>query len=461
MKNRLSLVFLFLSLFTLGQIAEGEWNGELEVMGKSQEITLDLQNKAGFQSVFLVVPSNRDLKLEFDSVFQDESNFFFVHKQLGITYEGEYTKDSLIGVFKQNGFVLDLALTQKPLPTKALNRPQTPLSFDDFYTKEIKVENMKDSVSLSGTLTLPSQEGKFPVVVLVSGSGPQNRDSELFGHKPFAVIAEHLAKQGIGSFRYDERGVGESTGSFEDVSLSDLYRDLEAVSEVISTHESVSQFGILGHSEGGILVPKYASQNKKKVDFVILLAAPGMPVSEMMHLQREMIYKNQGVGKEVIADQKALFEAIDEVVINKNGEEKSTELKSVLEAYVQLKEMDESAKELFVETQFKLLNSNWYKEFVSVVPSEYLSKVRCSILAIGGGKDVQVPLQPNMSEIGNALKKSKGRMFSKRTIQFSRYSELNHLLQPANTGMPNEYSEIETTISRDVLFNISDFIKKQ
>ena len=461
MKSAVSVVFLCFSLFSFGQISEGKWNGELKVMGTSQEITLDVQTKGVFQSVFLVAPSNPSIKYEFDSVFWDESSFFFIHEKLGISYEGEYSKDSMIGIFTQNGFVLDLVMTKDSLVKKEMKRPQTPKSFDQFFTQELNVENVTDSISLSGTLTFPSQDGKFPVVVLVSGSGPQNRDSELFGHRPFAVIAEHLAQQGIGSFRYDERGVGKSSGVYAGSSLSDLYSDLDAVMETISSHKSVSKLGVLGHSEGGILAPKYASQNKRKVDFVILLAAPGMPVSEMMHLQREIIYKNQGVSTEIIAEQKALFEAIDEVVMKQNGEEKSVNLKSILEAYVEQKKMDESNKELFMETQFKLLNSDWYKEFVSVVPEDYLTKLRCSVLAIGGGKDVQVPLKPNMKEIEKALKKSKGKMFLKRTNQYSRYNELNHLLQPSDSGMPDEYSEIETTISRDVLFNISDFIKQQ
>lgn len=462
LRNKFSALFLlFLSSISISQITEGEWNGVLKVMGKSQEITFLVEDSPSILSVYLVAPGNREMKFEFDSVFRDESNFYFLQKKLGIQYEGFYTSDSLVGIFKQNGYELNLSMTQTPLVEREIKRPQNPVSFDPFYTEEITINNLIDSISLSGTLTLPSKEGEFPVVVLVSGSGPQNRDSEIFGHKPFAVIAHHLAQQGIGSFRYDERGVGLSTGQYEGVSLTELYRDLESVISELGERDEIKELGVLGHSEGGILAPQFASKNKKKIDFVILLAAPGMPVSEMMHLQREIIYKNQGVSTEIIAEQKALFEAIDEVVMNQDGEEKSANLKSVLEAFVELKEMDSESKKSFVDVQFKTLNSNWYKEFVSVDPDVYLSKIRCSILAIAGGKDIQVPSQSNMSEIGRSLKKSRGRMLSKRTIQFSTFSELNHLMQPATTGMPDEYSEIETTISRDVLFTISDFIKKQ
>jgi pimeloyl-ACP methyl ester carboxylesterase len=458
MKN-LSLLLLFFSSFcAVSQISPGNWKGKLSAMGTTQEIYLSVEKSNSTYQVFLIAPSNPEVKFPCDSVAVSDSSFYFSLAKLGIVYEGRPAKDSLIGEFRQNGFVLNLLMSPSKIKPEKPKRPQTPVGEQDYYTEEILVENTSDSLTLSGTLTLPSDSGKFPVVILVSGSGPQNRDSEIFGHKPFAVIADHLAKQGIGSFRYDERGVGRSSGEFQGADLEDLYSDLTAVVEVIQERKEVSKLGILGHSEGGILAPKFASQNKKQIEFVVMMGAPGMPIKDMMHLQREALYKNQGLSKELIEEQKRLFTYIDSVVLSKSGGEKSLQLKKVLMDFADEKGMSEAEKMTFLSSQFDQLDGAWYKSFVSVVPEDYLKKMKCSVLVLGGGKDVQVPSSENMKAIGSALKKSRSRLFAPRTIQFVKYGELNHLLQPCETGMPDEYQKIETTISRDVLFSLSDFI---
>ena len=458
MKQFILFLLLFSSYWSVSQITEGTWKGDLSAMGTTQKVFFKVERNNSTYKVSLQAESNPSLDFWCDSVYISDSSFFFGLSKLGIAYEGIHSKDSLLGVFKQNGFELDLAMSLGEFVQEKLKRPQTPIGEIDYYTEEILIKNKKDSLTLSGTLTLPSQSGAFPVVVLVSGSGPQNRDSEIFGHKLFAVIADHLTKQGIGSFRYDERGVGKSTGEYRGADLSDLYTDLESVIEVIGKRKEVNKLGILGHSEGGILAPKFASNNKKLIDFVIMMGAPGMPITEMMHLQREAIYKDQGLSDELILEQKQLFSSIDSVVIAYEGDQKSLKLKKVLMDFSEQKGLSETEEKTLVSAQFDLLDGAWYKSFVSVVPENYLSKVRCSVLAVGGGKDVQVPTDPNMKEIRSALGKSRSRLFSRRTLRFATFGELNHLFQPSNTGMPDEYQKIETTISRDVLFCLSDFI---
>ena len=204
-----------------------------------------------------------------------------------------------------------MELTKEPYKKTIVNRPQTPHPPFEYYTEEIEIYNSLDSVKLSGTLTLPTNDGKqYPVVILVSGSGAQNRDSEILEHKSFAVIAHHLAKQGIGSFRYDERGVEKSTGNYANSDLHDFYRDLDAIVNSISERKEVKKLGIFGHSEGGILAPWYASEHKKTINFVIMMGAPGLPIKEMMHSQRENVYKAQGMSTDQIEKEKQLFMAL-------------------------------------------------------------------------------------------------------------------------------------------------------
>ena len=461
MRNLLLIYTILFSFSCLTQIPDGKWYGAIKAMGTEMPIGVSIETVEGEQKAFLINPDNEKLKYKFDSVSISQKSFYFKQSQLKAVFSGNFSNNNLNGVFQQNGMEFDLLLTPNPYKKKKIIRPQTPTPPFDYYTEQIEAYNILDSVTLSGTLTLPSNDGKkYPVVVLVSGSGPQNRDSEILKHKSFAVIADHLAKQGIGSFRYDERGVGQSTGKYSGSDLGDFYRDLDAVIKKISMRKDVSKLGILGHSEGGILAPKYASEHKKKIDFVIMMGAPGIPISEMMHLQRNMIFKGQGMSAEEIEKQKKLFVEVDKIVTENSEVEKTKKLKSLFTDYAHENEYSEIETKQYVDVQMATMNGDWYKSFVSITPDDYLKKVRCSVLVLAGGKDVQVPMNENVDGIAKSLEKSKPRFLRKRILVYNKYSNLNHLMQPAESGMPEEYGKIETTIDRGVLFAISDFISQ-
>ncbi len=455
----LSIFFILIVANSYSQIKEGKWFGAINALGTEMPIGVSVETISGKQKAYLINPENEKLKYAFDSISITEKEFYFSQSQLKIIYSGTYADDRLNGVFKQNNMELSLVLTQEPFKKKEMKRPQTPIPPFDYYTEEIEAFNPIDSVTLSGTLTLPANDGKkYPIVILVTGSGPQNRDSEILKHKSFAVIADHLAKQGIGSFRYDERGVGKSTGKYAGSDLNDFYRDLDVVVKKITERKELEKLGILGHSEGGVLAPWYASEHKKQIDFIIMMGAPGIPVSEMMHLQRKNVYIGQGMSSKEIEKQKQLFTKIDEIVLNNSGKEKIDKLKALFTDFAMKNGYSETETKQYVASQMNTMNGAWYKSFIAVKPDTYLRKVRCSVLAIGGGKDVQVPMESNMKGIAKSLHKSKSRFLRKRTLQYAKFGNLNHLMQPAETGMPDEYGKIETTISRDILFTISDFV---
>lgn len=458
MRSLHSFLLIFLSFVTFSQEISGTWYGKLYVMGSEQQIGIVIDKKSNSYEVGFINPTTPSRKLLIDSVNIQSDNFYFNSIKLGIVYEGKIYKDSLSGNFQQNGYEIPLVLTRN-LPTiKEVKRPQTPVPPFDYSTEEIKVENKKGGLILSGTLTLPTtNKGKYPVVVLISGSGPQNRDSEILGHKSFAVIADHLAKQGIGSFRYDERGVGKSTGVYEGSDLFDFYEDVDAIVSHLLQREEISRLGLAGHSEGGIIAPWYASEHKKSIDFVMMLAGPGMAVKDMMHLQRKLQYESMGMSEQEIASQKQLFVEIDKVVIEQEGEIKTKSLTEIFINYSKENKYTKEETEQYTRSQLKVMDGAWYKSFVTIVPADYLRKVRCPILVIQGGKDKQVPMEENIAEIKTNLKK-KG--LCKKKIVIKTYPDLNHLFQPCKTGNVEEYGEIETTIDRRVLFAMSDFIKE-
>lgn len=237
-------------------------------------------------------------------------------------------------------------------------------------------------------------------MILISGSGPQDRNSEIFGHKSFWVIADYFAKNGIGTFRYDERGVGKSTEKHSECDLHDLYRDVQFITKNIRKRKDVKKVGLLGHSEGGIIAPWYAS-NCKKIKFVIMLAAPGVEPKEMMHEQRRLQSELAGnISPLQIKIQENMFRKIDSTVLaSTNDSVLKIELRKITDVqFYSMKNVDKQ-KDNLANQIIPLVSSRWYKSFISVKPSDYLSKIRKPVLAIGGGNDMQVPMISNMRAI--------------------------------------------------------------
>ena len=455
----LILVILTSYSFSFSQDIAGKWYGVAEVMGGKFPIGVQFQEENNVWTADLINPEKEALKMPFDSVTFSNGQVYLNQKRIGFIFAGTVRNDSIIGIAKQNGMDIPLVLTKNLPKKKELIRPQTPQPPFDYYTEDIVVFNSKDSIHLSGTLTLPDTTGKkVPIVILISGSGPQNRDSEILGHKPFAVIADHLAKQGIGSFRYDERGVGKSTGKYSGSDLHDFYSDVDAIVQVISNRKETKKLGLAGHSEGGIIAPWYASENKRTIDFTIILAGPGVPVKEMMHEQRRIQSKNMDVSDEEIAKAKELFIEIDKIVLSEDDpHNRKLKLQLAIEKTLEGNtELTNEERATYVQSVINQVGTPWYRSFVAIDPAGYLKKIKCPVLAIAGGKDSQVPMKENIQGISNSLNKK--RLFRPdNTIKT--YGNLNHLFQPCETGAVGEYSTIETTISRDVLFDISDFIK--
>lgn len=460
----LFLIVLVMPYLTLGQKNDlrlnGSWQGIVVADGDSQIVVVDI-----FTDSVLKVTYNmpwlgiKDLKTT-KPILKNDSISFMINS-LQIIFEGvvNYNKNSIQGDIKQGKkYPLTLNLTANPI---RINRPQTPLEPFPYLTEEVIVYNKKSKINLSGTITIPNGKGPFPAVVLVSGSGPQDRDEEILGHKPFLVIADFLTKNGVAVLRYDDRGVGKSTGKFNRATTTDLASDANSVFNFLLSDKRVNKdkIGIIGHSEGGIIAPMVASKSKK-VKFIILLAGTGVIGKELMIEQYRAIMQSSAIPDSIAIHLLNLNKKSFDIVLQYDGiKEISKKINLVTDSTIQLLGVENSKKyNLSKNTANQLifqLTTPWMKEFLSLDPNKYLSKVKCPILALNGENDLQVPYLQNIPAIQSAvLKNKKGKLKTKT------FPKLNHLFQTCISGLPKEYGRIEETINKEVLDEIIHFIQQ-
>lgn len=339
------------------------------------------------------------------------------------------------------------------------NRPQEPKPPFNYVSQDITFPNAKaNNIKLAGTLTLPKDIKNPAVAILISGSGPQNRNEELLGHKPFLVLADYLTNNGIAVLRYDDRGIADSEGDFNTATTFDLASDVEAAVNYLKTRNDIdiSKIGLIGHSEGGTIAPIVASRNKD-VAYTILLAGTGVIGAEVMLSQSWKIAEMMGATTETLEFNKTISEMTYNIIINDNDVEKmKTSIKYSLNTYK--KKIEGSPYAIYINdaliTQLTNVASNdWLCTFIRTSPEPYLAKTTCPVLAINGSKDVQVLPKLNLNAIEAALKKA-----NNKDVTIKELEGLNHLFQTAETGIMQEYNTIEETFSPVALEIIKNWI---
>ncbi|CAN5510302.1 alpha/beta fold hydrolase [soil metagenome] len=329
-----------------------------------------------------------------------------------------------------------------------LTRPQLPSKPYPYLEDEITFPSKAKDVTLAGTFTRPKGKGPFVTVVLISGSGPQDRDEAVMGHKPFLVLADHLTRHGIAVLRYDDRGIAKSTGDFKTATSRDFADDTSGAVTYLKARPDVGKIGLIGHSEGGIIAPMVATEGSD-VAFLVLLAGQGTPGDVVMLAQGQLIVKAMGGDEKTMARQKSLQQKLFAVAKENDAAKKKL-------AVVDLEDGLSIAEKAAVRAQMTMVTGPWFTYFLSYDPRPTLGKVKCPILALNGDKDLQVPARENLAEIARAAQAG-----GNLDVTVKELPGLNHLFQPAKTGLPFEYGKIETTFDPQALEIISNWIAQR
>ncbi len=459
MKTLISfLIATFVVSYAFSQSIGGAWYGMLNVSNTQLLVVLNVDDSGGELKATLDSPDQGAFGIPITIITFKNNQLNFVCDAAHLSYTGTFTNDHFEGTFKQ-GQSIPMALTREKPVRKPVVRPQEPKAPFPYTEEEVTFRNEKAGITLAGTLTTPTSKGKHPAVVLISGSGPQNRDEELMGHKPFWILADYLTREGIAVLRFDDRGVGKSEGDQGSATSVDFSTDAESAFCYLKTRSDIDSksIGLMGHSEGGLIAPMVAARNHE-LGFIVMLAGPGMTGKELLPEQAALISKASGVSDENIRIGReinnVIYSMIDTVTPT---EELAKKLNDYIDKMVAENKMPSelSSKEM-IDIQMKQLISPWMRYFLNYDPRPALRKVTCPVLALNGEKDLQVPPVENLREIEKALKEGGN---SNYTIK--QFNGLNHLFQECKTGSPEEYSSIEQTFSPDAMKQIATWITKQ
>lgn len=374
-------------------------------------------------------------------------------------YNGKISSDTTIeGTWKQAGRTTDLNL--KKLKSEfRVSRPQEPKAPFPYTSSDVIFRNESAGINLAGTLTVPEGKGPFPAVVLITGSGAQNRNEELMGHKPFLVIADYLSRKGIAVLRYDDRGVGKSEGNYSAATSADLATDAEAAMKYLTSDSRIisDKIGLLGHSEGGLIAPIVAASGRP-VAFIVSLAGPGLRGDYIINRQSADIGRLSGVDEDKLKESAAVNSMLFAILRKeKDNKKASDKMLSYYRNFLAKKDMSQEDKD---KAQQELATSlapatlTWMRYFVTTDPAKFWKKVKCPVLALNGEKDLQVAADENLAAISGALAKG-----GNKNVSVRKFEGLNHLFQHAATGLPKDYGQIEETISPEVLAAIAGWIR--
>lgn len=429
----------------------GTWTGKLS-LPNTMKLTIVFnfaKDNSGKYTATMDSPDQGAKGIPTESVTITEDSIIVKVPAIMGSYEGKIFSDSMKidGKWKQGGMSLDLSV-YKVDKVEEVKRPQEPKEPFPYIVEEVTFENKTHKLTLAGTLTMPLEGGNFPVVIMITGSGGQNRDEELFGHKPFLVIADYLTRNGYAVLRYDDRGIAKSTGDHSLATTEDFAADALFAVDYLKTRNEInhSKIGLIGHSEGGIIAPMAAIQSDD-VAFMILMAGPGIPGDSILYLQGELVQRAEGTNEEEIQKSTRVRNKIYKMIKEINDDEiLKIKIEEVFrKEYILLSDEDKSKMgdpEVFLQMQMKTLTSPWFKSFVKYDPVPVLEKVKCPVLAINGENDLQVPPKENLSAIEDALRRGGNKNFEIKMLP-----GLNHLFQTSKTGAISEYGQIEETIS--------------
>ena len=447
----------------LSEALVGIWEGTLSVGAVELRIVLNLKTQDGGKlSGFMVSPDQSPAETpvtRIDHLEDRRSRISVGTAFLSMVMDLSEDGQKLSGSFHQGRGKFDIALTKKE-QISIVRRPQEPKPPFPYKVEEVSYDNKEAGVTFAGTLTLPEGDGPFPAVLLITGSGPQDRDESVFQHRPFLVIADHLTRQGVAVLRVDDRGVGGTSAGEapESATTDDFVGDALCGVEFLSQRKEVAsnQIGLMGHSEGGVIAPMAAVKDDR-IAFIILLAGTGVRGDRLLLSQNELVSRVSDTDEETIQAGLTLNRKLFDVVLRDDLDSagRTKELEKILHAtdFDKILDATDGIKQEQIEQILAMIDNDWIQWFIRHDPVPTLEKVQIPVLALNGTLDLQVPCKENLDAIEAALQRG-----GNRDHEAVAFSNLNHLFQHCETGALTEYGKIEETFSPEVLDKITHWI---
>ena len=435
----------------------GHWEGQIDIPGQPITVKVDLTINDSDWSGTIDIPTQgaKGLPLSDILVVEADSSLRVKFSIRGVpgnpTFDGQLQDGAISGTFSQGGATFGFQLSRERVKGPA--RPQEPKPPFPYKIEEVEFQN--GAVNLAGTLTLPFGDGPFPAVLLISGSGLQDRDGTLVGHKPFWVLADYLSRAGIAVLRVDDPGIGKSTPHPKPPTTADFATDVEAGVAFLKQDDRVGPIGLIGHSEGGLIAAIVASRSSD-VGFIVLMAGTGVPGAELLRKQNERISDAAGMADERKQRLLTLFDRLFTILASEDmaEDERRQAVEEIVRKQLEINGVPpDQQDDALVRANAELILTPWMRYFLTFDPRPALEKIRVPVLALNGELDVQVDAEQNLTAIAAALEKG-----GNRDITVHRLPEHNHLFQRARTGLMNEYGAIEETLSPRTLDLIRDWV---
>ena len=435
---------------------EGAWMGTLHLGGGALRVVVKIRRQGSGWAATLDSIDQHAQDIPIDTVAFDGAVLTLRSARLSASFEARLVGDALSGTFRQRGVEAPLVLARTAHPPAVKTRPQQPIPPLPYDEIQLVVEPAAGAHRLACTLTKPREPGRFAAVVLITGSGPQNRDEALAGHRPFLVLADALTRRGIAVLRCDDRGVALSTGDYAAATTFDFADDTLAEVAALRARPDIdpARLGVVGHSEGALIAP-IAAARSTDVKFVVLLAPPAVPGDQTLYLQTAAIAKAQGATDAEIAGGAAVNrEVFGVVAAAPDGDAAAKELRARYAA------LPKAAREALgqrpggVDAMITQVTSPWFRTFLTLDPRVYLKKLAVPVLAVIGERDLQVLPGANLPDLRQALRDN-------RDVTIRELPGLNHLFQTCKTGLPGEYATIDETMSPTVLTLVGDWIERR
>jgi len=453
MKKILYLFLIFLHYSCAdAQTFDGSWKGEVNVSGQKLLLVFNLKkdSNANWVGTF-ESPMQTALKFPVNTIKTHKDSISMDVKAIGLSYTGylDRDKDVMKGVMKQGNFESAMILVRSENEQSGLSRKQDVFPPYDYIEQDVSFQNAKGNASLAGTLTYPKGGGSFPAVILVNGSGQQNRDSEVFGHRPFKVLADHLSKNGFAVLRYDDRGIGGSKGEVNLATTIDFASDANAAVDFLSSLQMVKtgKIGVIGHSEGALIAEIVAAENDK-VNYIALLSGPILKGDSLLILQSYALGKVAGLSEHALETNKRNNRKLYDILLR---DEPPKVLAESLEKEL-IRQNNGNALTSDMKVKLSPMLIPWFKTFLRIDPAYYLKQVKVPVFASFGGKDIQVPANENIYALQRLH-------LNTTDVTIKDYPNLNHLFQNAQTGKIEEYFENPESFNVQLMDDLTKWLK--